>query len=62
MYRGCMFYMFAFLIAVFSATLGRTYGIIGMVAPWLVVGAAYLFVDAILGGLSALVDELDARS
>jgi len=59
-YRGCMVYLFAFLIAIFSAALGRTYGLAGMIAPWLAVGIAYLCVDAALGGLATLIDEWDA--
>jgi hypothetical protein len=61
MYRGCMIYLFACLIAIFSAALGRTYGLAGMIAPWIVVGIAYFCVDAVLGGVSTLLDEWDAR-
>jgi hypothetical protein len=60
-YRGCMFYLFGFLIAIFSAALGRTYGVAGMLLPWLMVGTAYGVVYLALNGLERWAEDWDAQ-
>lgn len=54
-----MMYVFACLIAMASVALGRSFGIVGMIAPWVVVGLVYGLVDLVMGGLIALVEERD---
>jgi hypothetical protein len=60
-YNGCIFYIFGFIIALFSIALGKIYGIIGLLAPWVVVGFAYLFVDAVIAELLNISEELSNR-
>jgi hypothetical protein len=61
LYRGCMFYVLGFAIAIFSVALGRVYGIVGMLVPWIVVGFAYLFVDSVIAELLNISEELSRR-
>lgn len=61
LYNGCMFYVFGLTIAVFSIALGKVYGIIGLLAPWLVVGFAYLFVDAVIAEILNVAEEINRR-
>lgn len=62
LYRGCMLYLFAFFIAVVSAMLGRSYGLAGMLAPWIVVGLVYWLVDTALLGMIALMEGVSSQS
>ncbi len=62
LYRGCMFYLFAFFIAVVSAMLGRSRGLAGMLAPWIVVGLVYWLLDTALLGMIALAENVSSRS
>jgi hypothetical protein len=62
LYRGCMFYLLAFFIAVVSAMLGRSYGLAGMLAPWIVVAAVYWLVDTALLGMIALLEGVSSQS
>lgn len=62
LYRGCMLYVFASFIAVFSAMLGRSYGIAGMLAPWIVVGVVYWLVDTALSVMIALAENVSSQS
>lgn len=61
LYNGCMFYIFGLTIALFSIVLGKVYGIVGLLAPWVVVGFAYLFVDAVIAELLNISEELSRR-
>ncbi len=61
LYNGCMFYVFGLTIAIFSIALGRVYGVIGLLAPWIVVVCAYLFVDAVIAELLNISEELTRR-
>jgi lipopolysaccharide export LptBFGC system permease protein LptF len=56
-----MFYLFAFFIAFFSAMLGRSYGLAGMLAPWIAVGLVYWLVDTALLGMIALAENVSSR-
>jgi hypothetical protein len=53
--------VFALTIAIFSIALGRIYGIVGLLAPWVVIGFAYLFVDAVIAELLNISEELSNR-
>jgi hypothetical protein len=61
LYNGCLFYVFALTIAIFSIALGKIYGIVGLLAPWVVIGFAYLFVDAVIAELLNISEELSNR-
>ncbi|PJF24148.1 MAG: hypothetical protein CUN53_19290 [Phototrophicales bacterium] len=62
LYRGCMLYLFAFFIAVFSAMLGRSYGLVGMIAPWIAVGLVYWLVDTALLVMIGLAENISSQS
>jgi hypothetical protein len=47
-YRGCMQTFLLLFVGAFSLLLSRGLGLVGLLLPWVLLGATYLFIEALI--------------